>query len=263
MLDFFNWYSSLTYSWFGAIDYIEAIFWCFAYLTIIYTAFFNRNERRFPISATTIFINLAWETASIVLYVIDYGLEINFNRASFIRYSWFILDIFIFILYYHKTKLSQNSKKTLYFYITFYLFLAIIFFLCFNHFEYGMPISAFIIDAHMEILYWKNRKELDPANRLTISIFKILGDFFAGMYYGRCHWFVFILAVVAFVFDVMYIVFAVKEKKSHPEIKEHFQKELSLFYKDIKNQLLPQNNNHPRRKYKKKNKNKKTHRKKR
>ena len=125
-----------------------------------------------------------------------------------------------------------------------------------------MVISAFIIDAHMEVLFWKNRKKLDPSNRLIIGIAKITGDFFAGFYYGRSHFVVSILAVIAFLFDVMYIVYAINERKKFPEIKESFHNELVLLGQSIKNRLLPEKNYQKKRKYKKKQKTKKTHRKK-
>lgn len=262
MIGLYEWYSSLTNSWFGAIDYIEAIFWSLVYLAIIFTTFFNKNEKRFPISSTTIFINLSWETASVISYICDYGLYFGFTRSSFIRYSWLLLDILIVLLFNHKHRKNPKYKKYFCFYTLFYFCFVTLFFLCFEKLKYGMVISAFIIDAHMEILFWKNRKKLDPSNRLTIAILKILGDFFAGMYYGRSHIVVFILAVVAFVFDVMYIIYAVREQRKQPEIKEHFHNELINFYREIKNKLLPKKNYQNRRKYKKKKKNKKTHRKK-
>ncbi len=261
MIDLYEWYSSLTYSWFGTIDYIEAIFWSLAYVAILFTAFFNKSEKRFPISATTIFVNLSWEVASIIAYVMDYGFGAGFTRTSFIRYSWFIIDILILIIFFSKCK-KNNKLKLFYPYSLLFICLSGIFFLCFKYLEYGMVISAFIIDAHMEVLFWKNRKKLDPCNRLAIAVLKIFGDFFAGMYYGRSHIVVFLLAVVAFVFDVMYIVYAIKEQKAHPEIKEHFHNELTLFYENLKARILPKKTYRKRKKYKKKQKNKKTHRKK-
>lgn len=212
-----------------------------------------------PISTTTIFINFSWETASIVLSTIN---GLGFSQANFIRFSWFFFDILIILLLYVKNKEKTAFKKYFVFYTLFCLFLSTFFFLCFTKFKYGMVISAFIIDAHMEVLFWKNRKKLDPSNRLIIGIFKILGDIFAGLYYSVNQPIVLILAIVACVFDVMYIAYAIKEKKDNPEISAHFNNELNLFMKHLENKLLPRKAYQRKRTYKKKQKNKKTHRKK-
>lgn len=250
--------------WFSAIDYIEAFFWSVTYIIIIFTAFINKNDRRFPISTLTVMINFAWEIASVFYSNFD-----SFSRANFIRFSWFFFDIFIFLLLCFKVKNKLVKKKTFYRYLIVLFVLMPIFYYCFKNINYGMTISAFVIDAHMEFMFWKNRRRLDPSNRLRIGIAKILGDFFAGLYYSTIHISAAILGVVALIFDVLYIIYAIKEQRQQPEIAENFKNNLSQFILDcnsivnqfIKSKILKKKPRQKKITYKKKKKTKKTHRK--
>lgn len=177
-------------------------------------------------AAITIFINFSWETAS-VIFSSMFGL--GFSQANFIRFSWFFFDIFILAIFLYKFKKDPNNIKPLYPYLLLYCVLTILFFCCFKYLKHGMVISAFIIDGHMEMMFWKNKRKFDPSNRLLIGVFKILGDLFAGIFYCTLHYVAGLLAIVALTFDVLYIIYAVKEKKIIRKFRKFFQKTFPVF----------------------------------
>lgn len=244
----------------SAIDYTEAFFWTLTYIIIAFTGYINKDEKRLSIPPLTLWINFSWETASIIFSAGE-GFDI-FTQAHFIRFSWFFFDIFILCLHFKKKNFFSGKKLSLLGYLTVFCVLTALFFYSFNYSKYGMPITAFIIDALMEIFFWFYRKNLDPCNRLAIGITKILGDFFAGIYYGHAHPVVVVLACVAFFFDVLYIIYAVKERQLNPDVDAKFIELFKNIYKKVKVFILGEKQYQKKRKYKKKQKTKKTHRKK-
>lgn len=241
------------------IDYTEAFFWTLTYIIIALTGIINKNEKRLCMPVPSLWINFSWETASIIRSF-QKGFNL-FSQGHFIRFSWFVFDIFILWCFFEKNDFFRKKKLPLFGYITAFLILTT-FFLCSFNFEYGMPITAFIIDALMEVLFWFQRKKFDPANRLAIGVTKILGDLFAGIYYGSVHPTVIVLACIAFFFDVLYIIYAVKEKQLNPDINNNFIRNKTVFLKKVKLLFVEEKQYQKRRSYKKKQKNKKTHRKK-
>ena len=242
------------------IDYIEAFFWTLTYIIIAFTGFINKDEKRIAIPPLTLWINFSWETASII-YSVREGLDV-FSRAHSIRLSWFLFDIFILWFFLKKNNFFLRKMHVLLCYLSLFSVLTVFFFWSFGYSNYGMPITAFIIDALMEIFFWFYRRRLDPCNRLTIGITKILGDLFAGIYYGPTHPIVVILACVAFFFDVLYIIYAVRERQLNPDVDAKFIEIKDNIYKKIKVFLIGEKQYQRKRKYKKKKKSKKTHRKK-
>ena len=240
-------------------DYTEAFFWTLTYIVIAFTGFINKDDKRICIPIVTLWINFSWETASII-YSVNQGFDI-FDQGHFIRFSWFFFDLFILYIFFKK---SDFSKKIpcLVLYFSLFFILTPTFFYSFNNIEFGMPITAFIIDALMEIFFWFGRKKLDPSNRLQVGICKILGDLFAGIFFGPVHTVVVILACTAFFFDVLYIIFAIKEKQLQPNLNDNFKQNYNEFIKKFKVQLSGTKTYQKKRTYKKKSKSKKTHRKK-
>lgn len=228
--------SNILVDVFGIVDYIEATFWSITYILIIITALKNKSEYRFPIASITIFINLAWEVASVIF---SYSVGLKLSRANIIRFTWFFLDIFILMLFIYKFKKNPDNHKHLYPYLIFFVFITTLFLLGFVYTESVMVISAFFIDAHMEFMFYKDRKQLDPANRLLIGFFKILGDTFALIYYFNSHFTVPIFGAIALIFNILYVLYGFKEHIKKIESQKTYQKQ---------------------RKYKKKQKVKKTHR---
>lgn len=243
------------------IDYTEAFFWTLTYIIIALTGIINKNEKRICIPLPTLWINFSWEAAS-VIYSFEGGFHLS-AQGDFIRFSWFFFDLFILFCFFQKNKFSKSNLLALIGYLSIFVVLAPLFFYSFIYHELGMPITAFIIDALMEIFFWFHRKKLDPSNRLLIGITKILGDLFAGIYYGPVHPVVVVLACVAFCFDVLYIIFAIKERKLDPKIDAQFIESKKALVKKVKIFLMGEKQHQKKRNYKKKQKNKKTHRKKR
>ena len=242
--------------YFYIIDYIEAFFWTITYILIALVGFVNKNDRRLAMPKISLFVNFAWEVASVLVIRGSY-----LDQGGIIRLAWLIFDVVILVTVFLKNKSLPDFKEKLLRISVPWIVLTVFFAIGFENSELFMPISAFIIDAGMEVCFWMYRRRIDPSLRLYIGISKILGDFLAGMYYGRYHISVVILAVVAFIFDVLYIVYAINEKRNNRDINSAFKANFQLLLENLKIRRSKQIEHHNARKYKKK-KVKKTHRKK-
>ena len=242
------------FKYFFLIDYIEAFFWTVTYMFIALVGFINKDDSRLAMPKISLFTNFAWEVASIIVLN-----DAFFSQGGYIRFAWFLFDVLILLTVLKKKYALKDLKiRSIFFFFSW--FALMVFFV--EGFKFGklfMPISAFIIDAGMEVCFWFQRKKLDPSLRLVIGVSKILGDFFAGIYYGYYDYLIIPLAIVAFVFDVLYIIFAVKELKENPEINKTFKYNLQNsklylkpYLKKQNKKCVNQNNVNKRRKYKKK-----------
>lgn len=239
-------------------DYVGGFFWSVTYLTIAYTAFVNKNDYRLSIPFTTLIINFSWETASVIL---SFCTDLSPSRTNFIRFSWFILDIFIisalFYKDYNKKKIRLIKTTILWIIIT--VFFVWLFFATKN----GMLISSFAIDVHMAFMFFCFRKHLDPSLRTHIAVFKLIADICACISYGFFHIAVPIMAFGSFIFNSLYLAYAIEERRNLPSVDKAFQQNKMICYKQIKKILLNKTNHtYLNKKYKKKIKHKKTHRKK-
>lgn len=239
-------------------DYIGGFFWSVTYLLIAYTAFVNKKDYRLSIPITTLIINFSWETASVIL---SFATDASPSRMNFIRFSWFIFDIFILSALFYKdydNKKSRLTKSTI-----LWTVITIFFVWLFFTTDKGMLISSFAIDIHMAFMFFYFRKRLDPSLRTHIAATKLIGDICACISYGVFHIAVPIMAFGSFVFNTLYFLYAIKEKQNCPNIDKNFRQNEIICCKQVKKLLFNKKKyNHFNKKYKKKVKHKKTHRKK-
>ena len=78
----------------------------------------------------------------------------------------------------------------------------------------GLFVSSFVIDLIMAIVYLLQRNKMSPHLKISISITKLLGDLFAGLYYFKGAKLVAIIAVIVFVCNVIYLLLNIIEYKT-------------------------------------------------
>lgn len=241
--------------YFYFVDYIEAFIWAVAYMLIALVGLVNKNDKRLAIPAFTLLANFAWEVASIFEFEGSYN-----NHGSFGRFLWLIFDIFIVVSVYFKYKDSQTFKRKAIIWGSFWLALTLMFYIGFNCHELFMPFSAFAIDIEMAILFYVQRKKLDPSLRLHIGITKLIGDVLAGLYCTiAINPYIAIIALGSYIFNVLYVIYAVKEFKINPDINSAFKNNYRLLVKQL-NRRKAKNIKHQKIKHKKNNRKIKTHR---
>ena len=231
-------------------DYIGWFFWTITYIVIIVSGIVNKKSYYVGIPVMPVLVNFSWEIASVIL------------PTNFLRQVWFFFDIFIIALIFKKQNLKQN-KKRFFSYLFFLTVCTIIFYYIFKSNTLILPISSFFIDTVMAIIFLIQKKKIDATNRITISIMKFLGDFFVWIYYSQFHPSISVMAAITFICNIIYIIYAFKEKKVNPDVNKPFIQPARTLLKALDNQLFPNtNDSYTKRKYKKKVKTKKTHRKK-
>lgn len=243
--------------YFFLVDYIEASVWAVAYMLIALVGLVNRNDCRLAIPKISLLANFAWEVASIFELKGSY-----LNHGSFGRFCWLIFDIFIVIAVYLKYKNSSDFKKKAVIWGTSWLALTLAFYIGFTSHELFMPFSAFAIDIEMAILFYVQRKKLDPSLRIQIAVTKLIGDVLAGLYCSLAiHYAIAVIALASFVFNVLYLIFALKEKKENPTVNDEFKNNLAVISETLRNRNAKDIKHSNKRKNKKNKKSTKTHRK--
>ena len=241
--------------YFFLIDYIEAFIWAVAYMLIAMVGFSNKDDQRLAIPKFSLLANFAWEVASIFEFEGSYR-----NHGSFGRFLWLVFDILIVISVYIKYKNSPDFRKKSILWGTSWLALTLVFYFGFKTHELFMPFSAFAIDIEMAILFYVQRKKLDPSLRLHIGLTKLVGDVLAGLYCSiAINPYIAIIATGSFIFNVLYVIYAVKELKSNPEVNDNFKNNFKLFIKNL-NRRPKKDIQHQKNRQKKNNRKTKTHR---
>lgn len=244
------------FEYFYIVDYIEATIWTVAYMLIALVGLFNKDDQRLAIPKISLLANLAWEVASLF----ELGGSYN-NHGSYGRFMWLVFDILILLAVYLKNKsLPDFNKKAIRWSIA-WLVLTVAFYIGFNTHELFMPFSAFAIDIEMAVLFFVQRKKLDPSLRVYIALTKLVGDILAGLYCSvAIHYGIAVIAVGSLIFNVLYLIYAVKELKDNPEINDKFKINAHLFLKSLKSRRAKEIKHHNKTKYSKKKRTAKTHR---
>ncbi len=198
------------------------VFWNLAYITIIISGAVNKKSTQVGIPVFPVLVNFSWEIASVI------------NPSYYIRVSWFALDCFIIYLIFKKQDL-KNDRKRLCSYLAFLAVVTTIFFFIFYKSTLLLPISSFFIDTAMAIAFLIKFKKIDHGNRVLIGLLKFLGDTFVWIGYADMHFSISVFAAITFVCNIIYLIFAVKEVKAHPEINQEFKDNLINFLDEVKN----------------------------
>lgn len=197
-------------SWWAAFDYIEATLWAIAYLFVVICGFKNKSLNKLAMPFTSVLLNFAWEFLSLV-ELFTSG-DISF-QALYIRVIWFVIDIPILYLCYKKMSMYTTDKFFQKHFFTTLVVLVFVYALLFQH-PSGMLISSFVINLRMEILFFTRRKKLDSTHRVPIAIAKMFGSIFTGLYYSDYSRIIPLLILPAIIFDILYVVYAIKEKRN-------------------------------------------------
>ena len=241
--------------YFYLVDYIEAFIWAIAYMLIALVGLVNKNDQRLAIPKFSLLANFAWEVASIFELEGSYS-----NHGSFGRFLWLIFDIAIVIAVYIKYKNSTDFKKKAIIWGTSWFALTLMFYFGFKCHELFMPFSAFAIDIEMAILFYIQRKKLDPSLRLQIGLTKLAGDVLAGLYCSiSINPYIAIITLGSFIFNVMYVIYAAKELKLNSCINDNFKNNFHLLIKNLSKRKA-KDIKHQKIKHKKNKRKLKTHR---
>ena len=179
------------------LDHLLVIFWSLAYLLIIAAGWKSRELRLVSIPHGAVLLNFAWEACAL-----------QFFGGLWSHCLWFGLDVVIFTIGF----LFLKSRKHCIFYAAVHLS---VFFLLWYVFTLpqGIPLSAFIIDLLMAMLFLLERRRLSPILQVPIAICKLLGDACAGIFYGKDSGIVAAIAIAVFLCNGWYLWLCCKKHR--------------------------------------------------
>lgn len=181
------------------LDKLQMIFWSITYVLIIISGFKSQKLKMVAMPYIAGVLNFSWE---IIALSITKG-------TVFGHVSWLILDLFIVYISYRY--LNDRKSKTI------YLLSIVICVILLNYIfklNAGMLISVFVIDLLMAVVYLLQIKQMSPHLKIQIAVTKLIGDFFAGLYYFKELKFVAAIAVVVFFCNAAYLVLCIIEYKT-------------------------------------------------
>ena len=176
-------------------DKLQVLLWSITYILIIFFSYKNIAKKNMAIPFIAILLNFSWEICA--LYV---------SGGFWAHIIWFGLDLFIFIY------AIICVKKKIFYLIS--LIGCVCVFMIIRTITTGMLISSFIIDLIMAIYFWIDRKKILRDGKIVIAVTKLFGDVFALIYYAKYSIIILICGVCVLAFNVLYLVYCVREKKS-------------------------------------------------
>lgn len=78
----------------------------------------------------------------------------------------------------------------------------------------GILTSGFAIDLIMAVMFLVDRKRLSPELKVPIAVFKLIGDIFAGIYYGRNSGIVTIIAAMVLLCNCCYLWLCCRDRNA-------------------------------------------------
>ena len=179
------------------LDDLQIIFWSITYVLIIIFSFKNIKLKCRAIPIIAVVFNFAWEFNALVM------------NGHWGHYVWLTLDVIILAF----ALITVREKKFIISDFIFILISLIVFNVIFWTLSWGMLISSFVIDLTMAIGFYVRRKYLLHDGKIVIGIIKLLGDLFAWIYYSKFTVVVAIIGAVVFAFNLLYVMYAIKEYK--------------------------------------------------
>lgn len=182
------------------LDNLQLLIWTAVYIVIIIAGYKSicMEERKVSMPYVPGTLNFAWE-----LCALDY------SNGFFGHVMWLGLDVVIFFINYNMI----NTQKNKMFYLVLTAITTLLLFIIFNLYQ-GILISVFVIDLIMAIVFMIDFNKISLNYKVLIAILKLLGDFFAGLYYCSQSLIVAIIAVVVFIINSVYLSKCIKEKRS-------------------------------------------------
>ncbi|MBQ9931100.1 MAG: hypothetical protein IJO79_01990 [Firmicutes bacterium] len=192
-------------------DTLQIIFWSITYILVIVAGTQSWNLRKVSMPYVAGVLNFAWEICA--LYT---------SGGFWGHILWLGLDLVI--VFFGFQFVSTKKQKTLY--LAAIAIATISLFIIFRHPE-GMLVSVFVIDLIMAIYFLIDRKKLSPKLKVLIAVTKLLGDLFAGLYYGPLSDFIAVTATIVLLCNGYYLYLCIMEcynvKKQTKEVS-HYDK---------------------------------------
>lgn len=142
-------------------------------------------------------LNLGWESISFVRGFPFYGVVL-----------WFSLSLIINC--FNIRRLLRRKKEYVLIFLLALFFACILYNFIFNLFR-GQLISSFVIDAIMAVSFVLNRKRVSSILQVSIAFTKLIGDFFAWMYYYIYSPFVLFVGFLVLSLNFYYFIYSLKE----------------------------------------------------
>ena len=180
-------------------DILQAICWSITYVfLIIYAIKFKTHA----IPLIAVCLNFSWETIAFLGSIRN----MRFSAPLFMHTAWLFLDLIIVCLYmFYETRFRENTKEKRYFVCGYICMLVCLFVLFYKGY---MLLSCFTIDLIMAIAFLRFLiKERFYRSWILcfVGIFKLLGDFFAWLFY-RDDPIVNIIGVVVLFCNIIYLI---------------------------------------------------------
>ena len=178
-------------------DTLQALLWGVTYVLILLASAKGRKQGKPSIPYIALVLNFAWEVCALIQ-----------SRGFWIHILWLSLDIGILAFGFafladRKRKMIMLAKT-----LSMLVLLSAIFSM-----ESGMLISVFVIDLIMAAAFLIQARSLSRVLQMPIAVTKLLGDFFAGLYYFVYSPIVLGLAVATLVVNLLYFCRCLKIRK--------------------------------------------------
>ena len=181
-------------------DVISILAWGITYILIVFSCKKQEGVPKRAIPLVPPLLNLSWELVALV-----------HSQAFWGHIVWFGLSILVF----DSCLMSITNLKKQLFYALLLGPIAILFSLIFMY--GGMLVSSFAINVIMSICYWMDRRNLLEKRKILIATTKCIGTLAATIHYAPYSTGVAIMGIVIVVFDLMYLVFCIRENKDSKE----------------------------------------------
>lgn len=171
------------------LDNLQIVFWSVTYILIIIAGWRSRNENLISMPYAAGILNFGWELCAL-----------QYSQGFWGHILWLGLDAAIYAIGFFF--LQSRRHKAIYIILT-YLVTAGLWFL-FDRYN-GMLTTVFIIDLIMAVVFLVERKRLSSELKISIAVCKLLGDLFAGIYYGQESRAVAMIASAVFFCNAIYL----------------------------------------------------------
>ncbi len=177
---------------------MQVSLWSLVYLLIIYFGLRSKDKGsvRMPLFAGG--LNFAWEGNALFMF------------RGWAHLVWFALDLMILALNVRALRYRRKSAAQ---YLLYIAAISIGLF-CVFQLDYGMLISAFLIDMWIAVEYVAAARHIHPDGKTAIALTRLLGDLFAWLEYMQSSVIVLILGGIVMLCNVWYLCYCMEESST-------------------------------------------------
>lgn len=179
------------------LDKLQIIFWSVTYLLIILAGWRSRELKQVSMPYVAGVLNFGWELCAL-----------QQSQGFWGHILWLGLDVVIYSIGF--LSLNTGKRRSIYIILTYMATTAFWYIFTLPN---GMLISSFAIDVIMAVMFLVDRKQLSPDLKVPVAVCKLIGDVFAGIYYGRSSGMVAIMAVMVSLCNCCYLWLCCREKQ--------------------------------------------------